>query len=159
MTSSFTLYLAIKLISMKTNNSLLFALLAILLLSTGSCKKDTLAQNEKYVKKLWKLEQYLLNGVDKTSSLLVSGYDESYSDNQKYDRSYTDKNGTKMVQNGTFEFESANRLHVSGVGSIEFTSDGSVSSSYYDIIKLSDTQFWYSFTNGSKKHEFHLSRK
>jgi hypothetical protein len=128
-------------------------------MGTTGCKKDVLAENQKNIKKLWKLEQYLVNAVDKTTSLQISSYDESYTDNQKYDRSYTDKNGNKQVQNGSFEFESATRLHVSGVGSIEFTNGATASSSYYDIIRLTDTQLWYSYTNGGNKHEFHLSRK
>jgi hypothetical protein len=144
---------------MKTKLLLSFAVLVLLMVGTAGCKKDELAENKKNIKKLWKLEQYLVNGVDKTGSLLISSYDESYTDNQKYDRSYTDKNGNKQVQNGSFEFESANRLHVSGVGSIEFTNGGTASSSYYDIIRLTETQLWYSYTNGSNKHEFHLSRK
>jgi hypothetical protein len=144
---------------MKTKLIALSVFLAFAVFGLTSCKKDELSENKKNIKKLWKLDQYQVNGTDKTGSLLISGYNESYTDNQKYDRSYTDKNGTKIVQNGSFEFESANRLHISGVGSIEFSSDGTASSSYYDIIKLSDTQLWYSYTNGGKKHEFHLSRK
>jgi hypothetical protein len=130
-----------------------------MVVSTFGCKKDVLGENQRHIKKLWKLDQYLLNGADKTASLLISSYDESYTDNGKYDRSYTDKSGTKQVQNGSFAFESASLIHVSGVGSIEFTNAGSASSSYYDIIRLTDSDFWYSYTNGSNKHEFHLSRK
>jgi hypothetical protein len=144
---------------MKAKNVFAFSLFALIVISTFSCKKDALAQNEKYIMKNWKLDQYLVNSVDKTASLVITGYDESYTANLKYDRSYTDKNGNKAIQNGSFKFESANQLHISGVGSIEFTNNKTASSSYYDIIKLDDTQLWYSFTNGNEKHEFHLSRK
>ncbi len=134
--------------------------LAFLVLGIFSCKKDnTLAENEKNIKKLWKLDQYLLNSVDKTSTMLVADYNESYTDNSKYDRSYTDKDGRKVTQNGSFEFEGAQKLKISGVGSIEFTNNNTASSSYYNIIKLTDSQLWYSYTNGSNNHEFHLSRK
>jgi hypothetical protein len=144
---------------MKNKLLLSFSFLALLLIGVAGCKKDVLAENQKNIKKLWKLEQYLVNGVDKTGLLQITSYDESYTDNRKYDRSYTDKNGNKQVQNGSFEFESSNQLHVSGVGSIEFTSGATASSSYYDIIRLTDTQLWYSYTNGGNKLEFHLSRK
>lgn len=144
---------------MKTKFFFPIVLLVILAASFGSCKKDVLAENQKNIKKLWKLEQYLVNGVDKTGSLQISSYDESYTDNKKYDRSFTDKNGNKQLQNGSFEWESANRLHISGVGSIEFISGNTASSSYYDIIRLNETQLWYSYTNGNSKHEFHLTRK
>jgi hypothetical protein len=145
---------------MKTTSLRLFATLCLFLAVLASCQKDsTLVQNQKNIKKLWKLDQYFVNSVDKTSSLLVTDYNESYMDNSKYDRSYTDKNGNKIVQNGTFSFETENRLDISGVGSIEFSNSGTASSSYYDILKLTETEFWYSYTNGNNKHEFHLSRK
>ncbi len=145
---------------MKTKQLLSLFLIAFLLIGAIGCKKEAnLAKSEHNIKKLWKLDLYLVNSVDKTGSLTISAYNESYTDNKKYDRSYTDKNGGKVVQNGTWEFENTKRIHVSGVGSIEFTSNGTVSSSYYDIIKLTETELWYSFTSGGNKHEFRLSRK
>lgn len=145
---------------MKTKTLLPLLLFSFLLSGMIACQKEaSLAENEKNIKKLWKLDAYLVNTVDKTGSLTVSAYNESYTDNQKYDRSCTDKNGNKILQTGTWKFETANRLHVSGVGSIEFTNNSTVSSSYYDITKLTETEFWYSFTNGGNKHEFRLSRK
>lgn len=145
---------------MKTNTIQYLLLVTFFAFAVGACtKENTSAENEKNIKKLWKLDAYFVNSVDKTGSLTVSAYSESYTDNQKYDRTCNDKNGNKIVQNGTWKFESANRLHVSGVGSIEFTNDGTVSSSYYDVLKLTDTEFWYAFSNGGKKHEFRLSRK
>ena len=144
---------------MKTKFLITISFLTLVLISTISCKKEASNQNEKYIKKNWKLDQYLVNSVDKTSALVISGYDESYTDNLKYDRSFTDKNGAKVIQNGSFEFENATRLKVSGVGSIEFTNNNTASSSYYDIIKLDDTQLWYSYTNGNEKHEFRLSKR
>lgn len=142
---------------MKTRQLLLLLLVAC---SLVSCKKEnTLADNEKNIKKLWKLDAYLVNNTNKTGELTISAYSESYADNGKYDRSYTNKNGTKITQPGSFKFESAQQLHISGVGSIEFTNNNTVSSSYYNIIKLTETELWYSFTNGNEKHEFRLSRK
>lgn len=145
---------------MKTKTLLSLLLFSFLASGMMACQKESsLAENEKNIKKLWKLNVYLVNSVDKTTSLTVSAYNESYTDNQKYDRSCTDKNGNKIVQNGAWKFETAQRLHVSGVGSIEFTNNGTVSSSSYDIIKLTESEFWYAFTSGGTKHEFRLSRK
>ena len=154
-----TLYLP-KPITMKTISLLRLLTLCLFFIGFASCQKDSsLAQNQKNIKKLWKLDQYFVNSVDKTSSLLISSYDESYTDNGKYDRSYNDKNGNKVVQNGSYSFENANHLKISGVGSIEFSNSGTASSSYYDIQKLTETELWYSYTNGNDKHEFRLSRK
>ena len=145
---------------MKMKTLFAFALLAISVLSLTSCSKETtLEENQKNIKKLWKLDQYLVNGVDKTSSLVITGYTESYSDNLKYDRSFTSRNGDNITQNGSYKFESNSQVHVSGVGSIELTNGNTVSSSYYNIIRLTETQLWYSYTNGNDKHEFRLSRK
>lgn len=127
---------------MKTKSLLALFVFSLLIFGASSCKKDVLTANEKNIKKQWKLDAYLLNSVDKTASLTISAYSESYTDNAKYDRSYTDKNGTKVTQNGSWEFESAQRLHISGIGSIEFTANGTASSSYYDIIKLTETELW-----------------
>jgi hypothetical protein len=144
---------------MKTKPIVLFVFFALAAVAMTGCKKDELAENKKNIKKLWKLDAYLVDGVDKTGAMLISNYTESYTDNQKYDRSYTDKNGAKQTQNGSYEFTSATGLHISGVGSIEFSAAGTASSSHYDILKLTDTQLWYTYTNGSRRHEFHLSRK
>lgn len=138
---------------------LLFSILAISFVFASCSKEDMLAQNQKNIKKLWKLDNYLMNGVDKTADLIATGYEESYQDNSKYDRSFDDKNGSKVTQNGTYSFENATRLKISGVGSVEMTDNNTSSSSYYDIIKLNETQLWYSYTNGSVTHEFRLSRK
>jgi hypothetical protein len=136
-------------------------LLSVLtVLSFSSCTKESsLVQNQKYIKKLWKLDKYLINAVDKTAELIATNYEESYQDDGKYDRSFDNRNGVKVTQNGAFEFENATRLKISGVGSVEMTNNGTVSSSYYNIIKLSDTELWYSFVNGNATHEFRLSRK
>jgi lipopolysaccharide export LptBFGC system permease protein LptF len=145
---------------MKIKHLLSFFFLAFVLISS-SCSKDnnTIAQNQQNIKKLWKLDNYLINGTDMTSMVTVTAYTESFQDNGKYDRSFTDKNNNKITQNGAYEFENANRLKISGVGSIEMSSHGTISSSYYDIVKLTETEFWYSFVNGNAKHEIRLSRK
>jgi hypothetical protein len=143
---------------MKTKTGI-FLLASLFLLSLAGCKKDELGEAQKNIKKLWKLDKYLINSVDKTSSMIITNYTESYTDNMKYDRSYDNPNGQKITQNGSYEFETSSRLKISGVGSIEFTNNGTASSSYYNILRLTDTELWYNYTNGSSVHEFRLSRK
>lgn len=46
---------------------------------------------------------------------------------------------------------------ISGVSSIEITeAAGTVSSAHYNVLKLNEDEFWYSFTNGGATHEFRL---
>ena len=146
---------------MKTRMLLHFIILSVLSISVISCQKeDALFANQKSIKKSWALQQYLHNNVDHTSAMTITGLDESYTDNNKYDRSYTDKNGNKVVETGTFVFENAEKIHISGVGSMELSPEvGTVSSSTYNVIKVTDTQLWYYFMNGSDRHEFHFTRK
>ena len=146
---------------MKTRNLLHFFILTMLSISVISCQKeDALTANQKSIKKSWGLEQYLHNNVDHTSAMTISGLNESYTDNNKYDRSYTDKNGNKVVETGSFVFENATEIHVSGVGSMELSAEvGSVSSSTYNVIKVTDSQLWYYYINGSDRHEFHFTKK
>ena len=72
-----------------------------------------------------------------------------------------DKKGDSKSETGTWKFEKdQKKLNISGIGSIEITvKTGTVSSSYYNILKLDDDEFWYYFTNGGDRHEFHLIKK
>lgn len=107
----------------------------------------------------WVLNKYLKNGVDKTSTLLISGYKENYSSNNVYTRNYTDKNGSPVIDDGRWLQDDENEsLSISDVGSVEITQEsGTVSSSYYKIIKLTDKEFWYYFDNGGARHEFRFN--
>jgi hypothetical protein len=136
-------------------------ILGLFLFGITSCtKENVLADNQKSIKKSWTLQQYLLNDADKTATLEITGYEESYTDNSRYDRSYTDRNGDRVTENGTYQFENATKLNITGIGSMEMSSQiGTVSTSYYNIIKVNDTQFWYYYTNGGDRHEFHLTKK
>lgn len=146
---------------MKT--SILSAILfvgALSISATGCNKEAALETNQKTIKKSWGLQQYLHNNADHTAAMTITALDESYTDNNKYDRSYTDKNGNKVVENGTYQFETADVLQVSGIGSIEISPEvGTVSSSRYNIIKLTDSDYWYYYTNNGDRHEFHFTRK
>lgn len=128
----------------------------------ASCNKfdegGNVSDAETNLVKTWILETYLRNGVDETSSLLISGYTETYTQAGSYTRTYRDDENESETQTGQWAFqEDYKQLHLSGVGSIRFTqASGTLSSSYYSILRLEENVFWYSFENGGDRHEFRL---
>lgn len=151
---------------MKTIKSLTTLVLATLFAITiNSCKKynegGLIGQTEKNLKQSWTLQKYLRNGTDETSVLYIKNYEETYSDGDSYSRTYIDKDNETASENGTWKFDRGQeKLNISGVASMEITDEaGTVSSSYYNILKLDKNEFWYYYTNGSDRHEFHLVRK
>jgi hypothetical protein len=73
-------------------------------------------------------------------------------------RDFTDQNGDIQQQTGAWELIDDNaNLKINGVGSIDLSPQtGTVSASQVKILKLTKDDFWYTFTNGSDAHEFHL---
>ena len=141
--------------------NLLFAF--TLLLTLTNCKKDaapapTVSEN---LTTGWRLSKYLRNGVDETSQLTIRNYEETYSANGDYSRSYLDENSQNKSETGKWKLkEDKIRIEVSGVSSIKVTkAAGSVSSSYHDIIKLDGKELWYSYVNSNDRHEFHFLKK
>ena len=142
--------------------NLLFAF--TLLLTLTNCKKDDAAPAPTVSENLttsWRLSKYLRNGVDETSQLTIKNYEETYSANEDYSRSYLDENNQNKSETGKWKLkEDKIRIEVSGVSSIKVTkAAGSVSSSYHDIVKLDGKELWYSYTNGSDRHEFRFLKK
>ena len=127
-----------------------------------SCKKysegGTLRKAEKNITKTWKLDSYYFNGVDKTSTLLITNFKETYAEGGTYTRTYTDSSGDPITQLGSWSLESKNALiKVSGTGSFELSVEtSSVSASEYTILKLTKDELWYEFMNSTDMHEFHL---
>lgn len=155
-----------KICDMKTTKSLMTFLLAgIFAISLNSCTKfeagGLISATDKNLQKGWTLSKYLRNGTDETSLLLIKNYQETYADNGSYSRSYVDKKGESKSEKGTWKFDKGlKKLNISGVASMEISvKAGTVSSSYYNIVKLENAEFWYYFTNGADKHEFHLIKK
>jgi hypothetical protein len=130
-----------------------------------SCKKydegGFVRKTEKNLVKIWKLEKYIRNSTDETSLLFITGYEETYSDNGSIYRTYIEADGSIKSETGTWKFDKdQKKLYISGLGSVEITAaTGTVSSSYYNVLKLDKDEFWYYYTNGSEKHEFHLIKK
>ena len=141
---------------------ILFALL--LLVSLTNCSKEKVEPvrtPEDMFSAGWRLTQYLRNGVDETSQLVIKNYEESYAKPETYSRSYLDENNQPQSQTGTWKYDKEkNRINISGVSSVKVTrTTGTLSSSYYEIQKLDDQALWYAFINGSDRHEFRFVKK
>jgi hypothetical protein len=143
----------------------IFILPLFFLALTVSCKKydngGSKAKAEKNIQNTWKIDKYYFDGTDATSELLISNYEETFSDGGTYSRSYNDASGDPQSETGTWSLvDDKDRINVSGTGSYELTAQTStVSTSDYDIIKLDKDELWYSFANGGNTHEFHMIPK
>lgn len=106
----------------------------------------------------WKLEKYLRNGNDETSSLLISNFTEQFQDGGTLIRNYIDKDGDPFSETGSWQFDNdKQQVNLKGVSSIELTDQTStVSTSDYNILKLKKEELWYYYDNGGDRHEFHL---
>lgn len=143
---------------------LVFALfLGVAVSGLVSCKKyedgGTLRKAEKNLTASeWTLQSYYLNGTEMTSSLIITNFRETYAEGGTYSRLFTDSSGDLKTASGTWSLESDNSLiKISGPGSFELSNDySSVSASEYTLLKLTEDELWYEFTNGGALHEFHL---
>lgn len=147
------------------SKSSLILLTVICLLSLTGCEKyeagGLISKTEQNLVKTWKLQQYLRNNTDETSSILISNYEETYQSNNSYPRSYTNKDKRNITETGSWKLDTEQRIvQISGVSSIEMTTQtGTISASNRTITKLTANEFWYTFVNGSDKHEFRLVKK
>lgn len=147
------------------SKSSLILLTVICLLSITGCEKyeagGLISKTEQNLVKTWKLQQYLRNNTDETSSILISNYEETYQSNKSYPRSYTNKDKRNITETGSWKLDTEQRIvQISGVSSIEMTTQtGTISASNRTITKLTANEFWYTFVNGSDKHEFRLVKK
>lgn len=151
---------------MKTIKSLTALVLAgLFMITLNSCKKyDDGGLKRKAEDRLtahaWKLDKYLRNGNDETSQLLISNYQETFSDNGTYTRSYTESDGDYFSETGLWEFDSdKNQIKLTGVSSIELTNETStVSTADYNILRLKKEELWYFYENGGDRHEFRMTK-
>ncbi len=131
-------------------------------LAMTSCKKydngGTLRKAEKNITNTWKIDAYYLDGVDNTSSLLITNFTETFADGGVYSRAYNDASGDAKNETGTWSLDDdKKKISVSGAGSYELTAQTStVSTSSYTLLKLTKDELWYEFENGGSTHEFHL---
>ncbi len=140
-------------------------LAVVLVIFLMGCEKyeagGLISKTEQNLVKTWKLQQYLRNNTDETSTILISNYEETYQPNNSYPRSYTNKDKRNITETGSWKLDTDQRIiQISGVGSIEMTTQtGTISASNRTITKLTANEFWYTFVNGSDKHEFRLVKK
>ncbi|MDH5474937.1 MAG: hypothetical protein OEX22_04540 [Cyclobacteriaceae bacterium] len=136
----------------------LFYLLLVIVLS--SCSKFTdgglISKADKRIVNSWKMQSYLLDGVDQTSTLLISGLEEVYKEDGSYMRSYIDKDGLAFEEIGDWELpDKSESINITSVSSLELSDQHStVSSNQYNVKKMTKDEFWYEFTNGGATHEF-----
>lgn len=147
---------------MKKTKKLLGLLILITAFLSPSCKKydngGSIRKAEKNITNTWKIENYLMDGVDKTADLLITNFTETFADGGVYSRSYNDASGDPKNDVGTWSLvEEKSLINVSGTGSYELTAETStVSTSDYTLLKLTKDELWYNFANGGNTHEFHL---
>ena len=148
-------------ITLKYGRSLFVLLLLVSLTNCSKEKVEPVRTTEDVIATGWRLTQYLRNGVDETSQLVIKNYEESYAKPEAHSRSYIDENNQAQSQTGTWKYDKEkNRINVSGVSSVKMTrTTGSVSSSYYEIQKLDDQTLWYVFVNSNDRHEFRFVKK
>ena len=112
--------------------------------------------------KNWELKQYLRNEQDETNTIYISGYEENYSDPEEYIRNYLNSTEETVADSGRYSFSDDQRtLHISDVSSIEDFSEAhtTLSSATYNIVRLTGSEYWYSFENGGDNHEFRFTAK
>ena len=140
------------------------------LLITGlillSCKKfdqgGLVSKTSKNLEdKTWKLDKYYRDGVDETTMLLISNFEETFNNDGSLMRSYTDNDGEQVSETGKWTSQKDDKLlKISDVGSIDLLDEiSTVSSSEYNILKLKKDEFWYTYDNGGSTHEFRMVKK
>lgn len=140
---------------MKSN----FILLLLVSVLFSSCSDELV---EDYISGTWELKAYLRNNLDETSEMQISEYEESYSLDGVFSRSYLDGEQNLVEEQGKFSInEDGMSIHISDVSSIaDFSSANStLSTSVVDVISIDDIEYVYSFENGGDMHEFRFIKK
>lgn len=129
--------------------SQLFILLSGLLIITNTgCKKYpegpavSLTSKTERVANTWRVDYYLINGKDYTSS--VTNYTETFTKNGNYYYSAGSVTGS-----GNWNFQNnENEIRINGISHM--------SSETLFILKLKENDFWYYYVDGNDRIEFHL---
>lgn len=110
----------------------------------------------------WELKMYVMNDVDHTADMNISGYTETYTVDGIYSRRYVDGKQQLVEESGAYSINETGRsLHISDVSSIaDFSAAHStLSTSTAEVITIDEAEFVYSFENGGDTHEFRLLRQ
>jgi len=132
----------------------------LLIIALASCSKfpdgGLIGKADNRIVNSWKLQTYLLDGVEATNTLIISNLEEVYQADGTYKRSYIDKDGLPFDEIGQWDMPNKSEsVDISSVSSLELSDQNStVSSSSYIIKRMKKDEYWYEFTNGGATHEF-----
>ena len=149
---------------MKKTLKLLAGALLVGVVSLTSCQKypdgGLKGKAEKRILGTWQLSSYLRNGADETSTLLISDYQETYSEDGVFSRAYTEEAGDAFSETGTYAFTDEKNLDIGGVSSIQDFSPehSSLSSSTFTITLLKNDEYVYTYNNGGDDHVFSFTK-
>jgi hypothetical protein len=94
------------------------------------------------VSNTWKVENYMVNGQDRTA--LYAGYLESFSPDGNYTYTLGESSGT-----GRWNFQNnSSEIKITGISNLE--------SRVIVILRLENNSFWYYYTDGKEYRELHL---
>jgi len=134
--------------TIKKYNWAVVALTAIILFSIPACQKYpdgpmiSLRSRTERVSNTWKVDKYIKNGNDYTSSMI--GYTETYTKDGNYSYLWANHSGTAI-----WNFQNSDKeIQLIGVSHQE-------SRTLY-ILKLEEKEFWYYYIEGNDKKEFHM---
>jgi len=99
------------------------------------------------------------NENDETSEIIIQNFTEQFIHGGTFKRSYFDKDRNPFNETGEWQFdENQSQVKVTEVSSVQFTDETStVSSSDYNIKRLNQSIFWYTYQNGGDFHEFQFA--
>lgn len=154
---------------MKTAKSFFFLGLVFFLsaASLTSCKKYedgpmlSLRSKKHRVVNDWKLDRYFINDTDKTDSLGISNYTESFLNDGSVLRSFISLSGDTISDTCTWSFgDKKETLEIAGADSLELSEQfGYLTLSNLRVLRLKEHELWYSVEKNGTIHEFHLTEK
>ena len=136
---------------MKKITSILFAVVAMALVTFSSCGKYedgpgfSLRSKKARVAGEWVIEKTIYNGVETTTGF--DGISIEFKKDNTYTASYLG-----MTESGKWDFDSNKE-------NLEFTSDGSSTKSVEKILRLTNKEMWLVDEEGGDKYETHYKAK
>lgn len=151
------------------NNRLITAIALVFVISATvtSCRKYedgpslSLRTKTKRVANEWKLDSYYQDDVNKTDSLAVLNFSETFKNDGTYSRTYNVVNGDTVALTGTWDFaDKKETLAITGVDSMFLSpAYGYVPVNALKILRLQNDELWYAVEKNGIRHEFHLVTK
>ena len=137
--------------------SVLFAAFAVLfLLSCGKYEDGpgiSLRSKSSRIAGSWTIDKKFENDIDVTSQWVGNGIDRTYEFTRdgSYSKTTTYGSGTVSTDSGTWEFVNDDEdLKIS------YSNSGFTSVNTYKILRLTNSELWYSITDSTDTYETHL---